>query len=159
SLTSAALAQEEVTLKYAPALQVGAMQHVEVEAKADQLLTIAGMPLETHANTFLTMQEEVVGTSSTGGWKFEGSFALVQAEHEFPGGLKLSFNSNNPEQTDADGLLGGIVEALKATAGAKWVTETDAKHQIVKMEYIDDPFSNVDETVKGNTDPEALKKR
>lgn len=158
-LQTGAAGQEAVPLKYAPPLQVGAMQEAEVEVKSDQILTIAGMPLETHANTFLTMQEKVVGTSSTGGWKLEGGFSLVQADHEFPGGLKMSFNSNNPEQADTAGPLGVIVEALKATADAKWVAETDAEHQITKMEYIDDPFANVDDMLKGDTSPESLKKR
>lgn len=154
-----ALAQEAVTLKYAPPLQAGATQEAEIEVKSDQILTIAGMPLETHANTFLTSQEKIVGPSSAGGWKFEGSFSLVQSDLEFPGGLKVSFNSNNPEQTGTDGPLGIFAEALKATAGAKWVAETDAEHQITKIEYIDDPFANVDDMLKGNTSPESLKKR
>jgi hypothetical protein len=157
--SSEALAQEAATLKYAPALEAAATQQVEVEVKTDQTLTIAGMPLETHANTFLTMQEKVVGASSSGGWKFEGRFSLVQADYEFPGGLKLSFNSNNPDQADAAGGLEIIVDALKATSGAKWVAETDAEHQITKMEYVDDPFANVNEMLRGNTDPEAIKER
>jgi hypothetical protein len=156
---SETLAQEAVTLKYAPPLQAGATQEAEVEVKTDQTLTVAGMPLETHADTFLTTQEKVVGASSAGGWAFEGRFSLLQSDLELPGGLKLSFNSINPDQAATDGPLGIFAEALKATAGAKWVAETDAEHQITKIEYIDDPFANVDDMLKGNTSPESLKKR
>src|SRR5690606_19127366 len=113
-------AQEAVTLKYAPPLEVGATYEMEAEVKTDQILTLAGMPLETHGDTFRTMTEKVVGRSSTGGWTFEGAFSLVQSDLELPGGLKVSFNSNNPDQASAQGQLEMIVEALKATAGAKW---------------------------------------
>jgi hypothetical protein len=154
-----ALAQEAATLKYAPAWQAGVVQETEVEVKTDQVLTIAGMPLESHADSFMTMSEKVVGPTPPGGWSFEGGFSLVQSDIELPGGLKLSFNSNNPDQADAAGPLGIFVEALKATAGAKWVAETDAEHQLTKLEYVDDPFANVDAMLRGNTDPEAIKKQ
>lgn len=158
-LQAPAVAQEAVSLKHAPPLEVGATHQTEVEVKTDQVLTIAGMPLETHSTSFLKMEEKVTGQSSSGGWTFAGGFSLVQSDLELPGGLKLSFNSNNPEQADIAGPLGIFVEALKATAGAKWVAETDGEHQLTKMEYIDDPFANVNELLKGDTDPESLKKR
>jgi hypothetical protein len=154
-----ALAQESATLKYAPTWQEGVVQETAVEVQTDQILTVAGMPLETHADSFLTMSEKVVGPTPAGGWSFEGGFSLVQSDLELPGGLKLSFNSNNPDQADTAGPLGIFVEALKATAGAKWVAETDAEHQLTKLEYVDDPFANVDEMLRGNTDPEAIKKQ
>lgn len=155
----AAVAEEAVPLKYAPPLEVGAAQQLEIEVQTDQVLTIAGMPLETHASTFRKMSEKVTGRTSDGGWSLAGSFSLVQSDLELPGGLKLSFNSNNPDQADTTGQLGIFVDALKAIAGAKWLTETGADHQITKMAYLDDPFADVDEMLKGNTDPEAIKQR
>jgi hypothetical protein len=152
-------AQDAVTLKYAPPLEAGTTYETQIEIKTDQVLTLAGMPLETHGDTFMAMQEKVVGESSTGGWKFEGKFTLVQSDLELPGGLKVSFNSNNPAQANTQGELGMIVDALKATAGAKWVAETNAEQEITKMQYIDDPFANVNEMLKGDASPEAIKKR
>lgn len=150
--------KEAVKLTYDPPLEVGAKYEAEVEVKTDQTLTIAGMPLESHANTFLNTSETVAAKSSEGGWKYEGEFTQVQSDIELPGGMKVSFNSINPDQAEAAGPLEMIVDALKATAGAKWVSETDAEHQLTKMEYIDDPFAGVNEMLKGDTSPEAIKK-
>lgn len=155
-----ASAQEAVTLKYDPHLEVGAKYDIELEISTDQTLTISGMPIDTHVQNFLTMSETVTGKRPGGGWAFDGEFKQVQSDMELPGGVKLSFNSNNPDQSqEGAGQFEMIIDALKATATAKWVAETDADHQLTKMEYIDDPFANVNELLKGDTDPESIKKR
>ena len=47
--------------------------------------------------------------------------------------------------------------ALKAVAGAEWTTETDDNHEHVKMEYVGDPFTDVDPMLRGGSDAESVK--
>lgn len=151
-------AQDAVTLEYAPQIQKGTVYRAEIEVKSDQTLTIAGMPLETHADTFMVMREKAVEPSSEGGWRFDGDFELMQSDLDLPGGMKVSFNSNNPDQAEGEGPLAMFTTALKATAGAKWTSETNGDHQVVKMEYVGDPFADVDPLLKGDSDPESIQK-
>ena len=84
-------AQDAVRLNYAPQFQEGATLRTEAEVKVDQILTLAGMQVETHSDTFMVSQETVSGPSSEGGWTFSGKFELVQSEIDLPGGVEAVF--------------------------------------------------------------------
>jgi hypothetical protein len=150
-------AQEAVSLTYAPTYEVGAKQEADVRTRSDQILTVAGQNLETHANTHIQSAETAV-EAVDGGRKWKGEFTLIESEIQAPGGLRLTFNSNNPDLAGTDEALAPLVEALKATAGAKWTAETNADHELVKFEYVDNPFANVDAMLRGSTDPESMKR-
>ena len=153
-----ATAQEGVTLTYRPAIAAGVKEQGDIETRSDQILTIAGMPLETHVQTFLKTSQTAVAPTSDGGWKWDGGFTFVQSEMQLPGGIKLSFNSNNPDQVESNDAAAMVVDALKATAKAKWTAETNAEHQITTFEYTNDPLAGVDDLLKGSADPKAIKR-
>ncbi|MBX3440648.1 MAG: hypothetical protein KF861_24365, partial [Planctomycetaceae bacterium] len=152
-------AQGQDSLKYAPDLQPGKVTRAEVDLDIRQTLTLAGMPLETANSMFIVARERVGETTADGGRVLLGEYETLQGDMSLPGGITFNFNSNNPDRD-----LGGEVQEMigsyfRALVGARWKLVTDADFKVISAVYIDDPFAQVHEFFKSDTNPEQLKQR
>jgi hypothetical protein len=154
-----AIAQAQVPLVYDPDLKTGQVIRTESDVQVDQTMTLAGMPIET-TNTTNSITRETVGEATAeGGHVLQGEVETMQAELSLPGGITVSFNSNNPNQEfngEVEEMIGSL---LRASAAAKWKLKTGADHKVLSAEYIGDPYADVNELFKRDTDPELLKAR
>src|SRR5262245_20495959 len=90
------VAEADVTLeqKYFP--DVSATTHIETKTK--QVITLAGMDLETESSTF------IISTSKAGKRTEDGTLPIVttidnlQLDVSAPGGIKLSFASSDADK-------------------------------------------------------------
>ena len=155
----AASAEAQVSLNYNPAATEGTAIRTEMEIENSQTMTIAGMPLETEANNFATIVTTIGKSTATGGYTASGEYELLQADLTLPGGLKVQFNSNNPDAEPANPQLAMIVDMLKAMAPAKWNLEMGSDHKVLKAEFADGPITGVSDLFKHDLDPERIKER
>ncbi len=152
-------AQAQVKLVHDPDLKTGQVVRTEVDVHTKQTLTLAGMPLETESTVFTVTRETVGEPTVEGGNVLLGEVEIMQADLSLPGGINFSFNSNNPDQ-EFDGqqqeLIGSM---LQGAAQAKWKLAIGADHKVVTAEYVGEPFADVSDYFKADTDPEQIKLR
>ncbi|MCA9109220.1 MAG: hypothetical protein KDA52_04675 [Planctomycetaceae bacterium] len=151
--------EAQVSLRYNPTVTQGTVIRTEAEIETSQTLTIAGMPLETGANNFATIVTTIGPSTATGGYTATGEYEVLQADLSLPGGMKVAFNSNNPDVEPDNAQLAVIVDMLRAIAPAKWKLEMGADHKVLSAEYTGGPITGVSDIFKNDTDPERLKDR
>ncbi len=154
-----ASAEAQVSLRYNPPVKEGAVIRTEAEIETNQTLTIAGMPLETEANNFATTVSTIGQSTATGGYTAVGEYEVLQADLSLPGGIKVSFNSNNPDDQPANPQAAMIADMLRVMAPAKWQLEMGSDHQVLKAEYVGGPITGISDIFKHDADPERLKER
>ncbi len=152
-------AQAQVKLVYDPDLKAGQVVQTEADVNTKQTLTLAGMPLETESSTFTVTRETVGEPTAEGGNVLLGEVETMQTDLSLPGGITFSFNSNNPDQEfvgEQQELIGGL---LQGAAQAKWKLKIGADHKVVSAEYVGEPFADVSDYFKADTDPDQIKRR
>src|SRR5262245_55912627 len=149
-----ASAQVKLERKYLP----DASATTQVEANTKQILTIAGMDLETISSRF------IITTSKTGKRNAEGTLPIVttvdklQLNLTAPGGITLMFDSGDPDKKADNALLEPVLEVLRISAKAKTTTLIDKDNNIKSIEFSDNPAEKVGDDFKSQFDPEKRKK-
>ncbi len=156
---AAASAEAQVSLRYNPPVRQGTVIRTEAEIENSQTLTLAGMPLETEATNFATAVTTIDQSTATGGYTAVGGYEVLQSDLSLPGGLKVSFNSNNPGEDPANPQAAMIVDMLRAMAPAKWKLELGSDHQVLQAEYVGGRITGVNDIFKHDLDPQRLKER
>jgi hypothetical protein len=140
--------------KYLP--ETTATTHVDASSR--QILTIAGMDLETISSRF------IITTSKSGKRNAEGTLPIVtttdklQVNLTAPGGLKLMFDSGDPDKKAENALLEPVLDVLRVVARTKTTTLIDKDNQIKAIEFEDNPAEKVGDDYKSQFDPEKRKK-
>jgi hypothetical protein len=155
-LLVARVASADVKLerKYTP--ESTATTHVDASTR--QVLTIAGMDLETISSRF------IITTSKTGKRNEDGTLSIVttidnlQVDLSLPGGLKLIFASSDPDKKAENPLLEPVLDVLRISAKTKTTTLLDKDNQIKSIEFADNPAEKVGEDFKSSFDAEKRKK-
>jgi hypothetical protein len=154
-LTAApAQAQVRLELKYLPETTAT----TQVEANTKQILTIAGMDLETVSSRF------VIATTKSGKRDAEGTLPVtttidkLQLNLTAPGGITLTFDSGDPDKKAENTLLEPLLEVLRISAKVKTTTLIDNANRIKSIEFTDNPAEKVGEDYKSQFDPEKKKK-
>jgi hypothetical protein len=155
-MSAAVFAADEVRLerKYLP--ETTATTHIEASTK--QILTIAGMDLESLTSRF------IITTSKTEKRNEEGILPIIttidklQVNLSLPGGLQVMFDSGDPEKKAENALLEPLLDVLRVAAKAKTTTLIDKDNQIKAIEFPDNPAEKVGDDFKSQFDPEKRKK-
>ncbi len=154
-LTTAAFADEvRLERKYLPETKAT----TNVESNTKQILTIAGMDLETSSSRF------IITTSQSGKRDAEGTLPIVttidklQLDVSAPGGIKVMFDSGDPDKKADNALLEPILDVLRVAAKAKTTTLIDKENRIKAIEFPDNPAEKVGEDYRSQFDPEKRKK-
>ena len=93
-VASTATAQTKLEFKYTE----GSRSITNVESKTHQILTIAGMDIETKSEQFIVMSIEVGKRGEDGTLRLKQKFDRMQTNLNLPGGLELQFDSGNPDK-------------------------------------------------------------
>lgn len=139
-------------------LREGSKETAHVETKTQQVMTIAGMDIETKATQF------VIASSETGKRNSDGELAIVsridklQSEISLPMGLKISFDSGDPDKKADNPLLEPVMQALRVSAKSKWTSLFDKANQLKSVEYDKALVDMVDDAFKSEFDPDRRKK-
>jgi len=155
SLTaSAAAADVSLTHKYFP--ETSATTHVQTSTK--QVLTLAGMDLDTDVSQF------IIATAKTGKREADGTLPIenivqkMQTNMSLPGGNKLEFDSDTPDKKADNVLLQPVLDILRVAAKTKTITRLDKDNLVASVEFLDNPAEKVSDDFKSQFDAEKRKK-
>lgn len=116
-LQFASLAAAQVTLerKYPE----GAVNKFKESVKVHQILTLAGMDLETRSDT-VTVTKQTNGTPNSDGQPVTSTTESVNANIQLPAGAgNIQFDSANPNVKAANPMFEVVLDIMRAMSGAK----------------------------------------
>jgi hypothetical protein len=154
SATAAFADEVKLERKYIPETKAT----TNVEANTKQILTIAGMDLETVSSRF------VIATSQSGPRDAEGTLPIIttidklQLDVSAPGGIKIVFDSGDPDKKADNALLEPILDVLRVAARTRTKMLIDGENRIKSIEFPDNPAEKVGEDYRSQFDPEKRKK-
>ena len=150
-----AVASAQTSLAHAPIYTEGATIVTEVEIKTNQTMVLAGMNLETGADNFI-VTKSIVTDATPGQVKIQNEIDRMQIDVSLPGGVKLTFDTGNPNNPEAPGPLGDITKFLEIAKDSKWVLEIGADHQPKAVKFIGDEPTDLPEMYKADWKPERM---
>lgn len=154
-LFAAQALQAEVKLEFDPTYKQGDVVVTSVETNVAQNLTISGMDVVTQADNFIEIEETVVSVTPQE-TRLQGKFRAMLLDLSLPGGLKVNFDSGNPNAEIPVGPLAETVQFMKSLSGTNWETILDRKKLITAIKYPDSFLNSVPEAFK---DQVSLEKR
>jgi hypothetical protein len=159
-LTTAAQAQVKLEYKHIE----GTTSKVKTASKTHQILSIAGMDIETNS------EETVVSSSAVGKRRPDGTLPIevkiedLKAQLSLPGGLSLDFDSANPPAKKDDSPIGFVLDIFKAVAGSAYTVTLDKQDKVMGVEGLQkvlDKANDLDPkaaaALKGRLDVERIK--
>lgn len=155
-LICSASASAQVTLQ--PKYPEGSKFNVQTELKSTQTLTLAGMDLDTQSTTFITSKRSVGKRAADGTLKVEDQISSLQSDISLPGGLKLNFDSGNPNKEASIPQLEPILEVFRAICRLPVTIELDSKDKITSVKLPEGEFEKLPEPAKERLSPETMKK-
>ena len=158
SLSPVLAQQVELIHKYTE----GARYTTETSVHVEQVLTIAGMDLNTKTQTYITAKGSVGKRMPDGSLEVREKFESFQVELMLPGGITLVFDSSNPDAKADDPALQFLLDVYRNIARANFTTTVDKDDQILSVECDTDLLEGLSpmaaQLVEGQLDPERLKK-
>lgn len=146
----------QVTLeaKYAP----DSKSVAESTIKTNQVLTLAGMDLETKSSTFSVTSKSIGKRGDDGLLPITEKVDVLQTDLDLPGGITLKFDSANPETKADNPLLEPVMERLRVTFKTVVTTILDDKNKIKEVKFPDGVADSLDPTNKSLFDSAKRKK-
>lgn len=130
--SSPASAAEKFARKYTENSKIAK----ETESKVEQTLTVAGMAVETKAITFIDTTATAGTRDADGNLAVEETVTSLRASLELPMGIKLSFDSADPDKKAEVEALNAVLDIyrtiLKTPTTA--IIDRDNKVQEVKLD-------------------------
>lgn len=158
----AAAADEPVKLehKYPEGSKVTEQKTVHVH----QVLTLAGMDVETDVDQVITTKQTVKPRKADGSTPIEVEFSSMKVHMALPGGVSIDFDSADPPK-DVDPQYKFFTDAFKALSGARYTFTVDARGKVQSVEgsqSILDKANDLDpkagELLQSRLSPETLKR-
>lgn len=149
-----AFAQVKLELKYPP----GAKSTTESSVTTNQILTLGGMDIETKSSTFSLASKTIGQPAEDGTLSVVEKVNVLQTEVGLPGGIKLQFDSANPEKKADIPQLEPLMERLRATFTTPVTTILDAERKLKEVRFPEGVAESVDASNKSLFDPVKRKK-
>ena len=155
---SAAPAQVRLALK-----RDEGVSRVQETTKITQSISILGMEVKTNANVE-TMSTITVGRRMADGTvKYQDKMERMKALLELPGNMKLTFDSDKPEEAKNDSqALEGVLELYKWLAKNSFTYVADKDNRVVGVEDLDKTLATLPpaagEQAKQEFNAESLKR-
>jgi hypothetical protein len=149
-----AFAQAKLELKYPP----GVKSTSESTVTTHQILTIGGMDIETTSNTFSLTSKKIGQPDEDGTLSVLEKVDVLQTEVGLPGGIKIQFDSANPEKKADIPQLEPIMERLRVTFTTPVTTILDEKRKLKEVKFPDGVVESLDSSNKSLFDPVKRKK-
>lgn len=151
---SLALAQVRPELKYPE----NTKSVSESSVKMHQVLTLAGMDLETNVTTFTLVSKSIGQRTGDGNLPIEEKVQVLQTDIDLPGGTTLKFDSANPDKKADNPLLEPVLERLRVTFKSPVTLILDDKHQLKEVKFPEGVAESVHESNKSLFNAEKRKK-
>lgn len=148
---------EEVNL--APRYDKGDKFVYEVETGVDQTLTLAGMNIETKASSFEIRHKEITEKTQDGGSKQKNYSSKMQFELTLPGGITVSFDSDNPDKESEVPELNDLLKMLKIASKMELIAEVDKQGQLKEFSVKAEGLDAISDAFKSHLDADNLKKQ
>lgn len=147
-------AQVKFEIKYAPETK----STTNIETSTFQVLTIAGTELETKSSQFLILTNTIGKRNQDGTLPIVSQLDKMQTEISAPGGIKITFDSGDPDKKADNALLEPIFDVFRLVAKTKSTTILDKENHIKAVEFEGNPAEKVGDDFKSQFDPEVKKK-
>ncbi len=149
-------AQAQVKLEHKFVEGTKTVNHTNM--KVTQTLSLAGMNLETSSDRFVIASSLVGKRDADGKIRVEQNTDKLSVSVKLPGGLSLSFDSDDPGKKADNPALQPFVDVMAALSKAKIVFVHDQSGKVVAVEGLDKAAEKVSEEARGDLDPEIAKK-
>lgn len=156
AILAACNASASAQVELAPKLTENATWRTTVAVKVDQVLTIAGMPLESKVSQNLIIAESAGKKGADGKLAVDAKMDAMLVEMDLPGGIKLAFDAGNPKTDAPIPQLQPILDLLKASSQATFTTTYSSPVKIDSLKFTNDALDSVDDALKGDFNPELL---
>ena len=134
-------ARAQVVLK--PKLQPKTKRVYHSESTTKQILTLAGMDIETRSTQFVISEQRLGARGADGTLRLVESHKKLQQDITIPG-FKVSFDSSNPDKKAPLPQLEPILELLRIISKAQVTLVHDKSDQVVKVEGINEVLKDLD---------------
>lgn len=126
--------------------------------KIKQTLTLAGMGLDTESDRFVISASQVGKRDAEGKVRVEQWTDKLTTTAKLPGGITLSFDSDDPNKKADNPALEPFMQVMRAAAKSRPVLVRDQSGKVVAVEGLDKAAEEVPEELRGDFDPEKAKK-
>ncbi|HAA50057.1 MAG TPA: hypothetical protein DCE43_10070 [Planctomycetaceae bacterium] len=130
-----------------PKLKPNSKRVFHSEASTKQILTLAGMDVETSSNQFVVMEQVTQPRSDDGTLRLTDTNKKLQQEITLPG-FKISFDSDNPNKKAPLPQLEPMLDLLRLIAKSRVTLVLDKSDRVVKVEGVDELLRDLDPAVR-----------
>lgn len=145
ALLSGQTASAQVTLTYQ--FPDGGKAVTAARVTTHQILTIAGMPLETKATQVVQVESTNGARDADGNLTVKEKITRVKTELSTPAG-DLEYDSNEPDAPPPGTQIDFILDAFKAMVNSEFTTVYDKNNHVTAVKGRDSILDKVDDTVK-----------
>ena len=154
SVAQDASAQVKLERKY----DEGRKSTVQTEQKIQQVLTLAGMEIQTEVDQYFVLKSLVGKRRDDGKSPIENKYDIIQSELTLPNGASLQFDSGNPDKKADDPNLEPVLQLFRAMAKTTWTAVLGKGNRVESVEGMDDVADSVGEGFKSLASPEYTKR-
>lgn len=156
----AARAAEKVRLEIKH--QEGATYTSQAMTNTKQILTIAGMDIDTSSNSNVTIGIAVGKRGADGKLSIQQKTEAMLVVMSLPGGINITFDSNNPAAATSNiPELQAVLDTLRARVGASQTLVLDKDNKVLAVQGAEKVLENATpaaaEILKREINPEQLK--
>lgn len=145
TLLIAPTAHAQVVLR--PKLRPNSKRVFHSETSSKQILSLAGMDIETSSTQFVVMEQVTGARAADGTLRLTDTTKKLQQEITLPG-FKISFDSDNPDKKAPLPQLESMLDLLRIIAKAKTTLVFNKSDQMVKVEGVDELLKDLDPAVR-----------
>ena len=130
----------------------------DAEVASEQTLTLAGMNIETGATVFEKRSLEILEASDTG-HKLKLTTPKMQFDLSLPGGLSVSFDSENPDKKPDASFPGidDLLNMLKVASKMELTADVNNEGKIDELSVAADGLDTLPEAMKSYLSTDRLK--
>lgn len=158
-VVGASAANAQVTFK--SQVQPNKTSKTTTEARVAQVLSIAGMDLETGSEQTSVMVNETGPRAADGSIIGRSKMESLKASMSLPGGVMVQFDSANPDAGGDAGPYAVLVDLLKAVAGIQTETKFDKQGRTLEVKVNSTAGGNLNadarKALEGRLNPQTLK--
>jgi hypothetical protein len=151
------LATAQVTLEYK--VQEKSKAAFVTEIKMRQVLQIAGQEIPTRVAQQITGEVAAVTRAKDGALRVKTSIKGITAKFEFPGDLKMEFDSKVPDRKAPQQELEFILEGLRVISKTAITQVFDKDDQLKKVEIPDGATDGLNPLMKDELDPKKMREQ
>lgn len=147
-------AQVSLEIKYPP----GTTTKNESSVKTHQILTLGGMDIETSSSTFTVISKSIGQRGGDGALSVVEKVDVLQTEVGLPGGVKLQFDSANPDKKSDTPAIEVILERLRVSFKTPVTVVLDSANKVKEVQFPAGLADSLDPANKSLFDAEKRKK-